>query len=150
MISYQAATLSAAGEIVGDSEHVVLDPEEWVGESLTIAKHIDIGDQLLSDMWIVLFFDHGCSSCQEAVANYEQLADRFQANPAAPTIALIECPPYGDEHIAEQEGLAYGRLSDLKVWELKTPLAMLVDGGRVEYLIDNPRNTELLEAVWGL
>jgi len=40
MASYQAATLDEAGDIFGDSQFVVLEPETWVGKRFPLLKHM--------------------------------------------------------------------------------------------------------------
>jgi len=127
MLSAQNATLTQAGTIVGDGQLVILEPETWIGKPFPIASHIDIGDQLLKGDWIVVLFHHGCPECQEALPQYEQLAQEDGRK----RIAVIEIPPYGKKSDHAVASL-YGRLTDKREWFVQAPVEISVKSGMVE------------------
>ena len=89
MGSHADATLSDAGDIIGDGKIVVLDPENWAGRPCPLLDYIDIGDQLREGDWLVLLYHRDCPGCQRAI---EKL--RSDASPAvirrARRVALVE------------------------------------------------------------
>ena len=137
MASYQAATLDEAGDIFGDSEFVVLEPEKWVGKPFPLLKYIDISDQLAEGEWIVVLYHHECPSCQDALPKYEQLRRGSAVAAEKASVALVEMPPYGSpEHGVVLHGsrCLQGRLSDAKEWFIKTPVTISVNRGIVKKL----------------
>jgi hypothetical protein len=150
MGSYTDATLSEAGEIVGDGKIVVLKPETWVGKRFPLLGHTDIGSRLARGMSLVLLHRHDCSACREAATQYEALAKDFSARTNCPTVALLECPPYAENGpTAEDASLVTGRLSDAEEWRLSGPESVLIDDGRVQSVFKNARDVELVKAIWG-
>jgi len=127
MLSAHHATLTQAGTIVGDGKLVILEPETWIGKPLPIATHIDIGDQLLEGEWILVLFHHDCPECQEALPQYEQLAQEGGRK----RIAVVEVPPYGKK-ANHTVASVYGRLSDKREWFVQAPVEIFVKNGIVE------------------
>ena len=150
MGAVEPSRLTEEGEILGNGELVVIEPETWVGRRLPVARHVDIGGRLLRGTWLVLFYDHRCSACRDAVSKYEELAEDFSKDPDCPAIALVECPPYADEaSLCEDACAVRGRLSNTKRWRVREPVAILVDRGKVQNVFENARETDLLRAIWG-
>jgi len=97
MGTYQAATLKDSGDIFGESEFVVLEPETWVGKRFPLLEYIDIKGEVARGSWALLFYHHNCPVCHEAIARCEELSRGAAAGPTrGPSIALIEMPPYVD------------------------------------------------------
>lgn len=109
-------TATAEGLLTGAGDLVVLEPEQWVGNSLPIADFIDL--DLSSGEWIVLLHRHDCAECQEAVPRYEQLA-------ISKNVALVEVPPYGIQHSK------HARLRDDREWFVQTPVEIRLQDGVV-------------------
>jgi len=108
---------------------VILEPENWIGQPLPIAAHIDIGEQLLKGDWILLLFHHDCPKCQEALPRYEQLA---QAGSRKRRVAVVEVPPYGGNpgHVGVS---LYGRLTDGREWFVQAPVEIELKNGIVAH-----------------
>ena len=85
MASYSPATLSEAGEVMGNGKIVVLEPEKWIGKHFPLLDYIDIGDKLKKGKWVVLLYHHDCAKCQKAIKDHH----------SSKTI-LVEMPPYAE------------------------------------------------------
>jgi uncharacterized protein DUF1573/methylamine utilization protein MauE len=134
MLGYEPSRLDTSGNIVGDEQFVVLEPETWVGKQFPLAGHIDSGDQLMTGRWTVVLFSHDCPGCQELVP---QLVDRIKGDTMAAAmgrLALVELPPYGPRQELEEKeklGATYCRLSEKHDWFVGTPVVLLLEGGLV-------------------
>ena len=130
MGSYADARLSDAGEILGDGSLVVLEPEDWGGRQLPLLPFIDIGERLSRGRWLAVLYRHDCPRCQEAI---RQVMDQGQGGAdGAPTLALIEVPPYAVPARPLGSGsVVRGRLSEAQDWFLQTPCFLSLRDGRV-------------------
>jgi hypothetical protein len=147
--SYEEATLSDAGEIIGDGNVVVLKPETWIGKRFPLLGHVDFGDQLANGIWLVLLHRHDCSACREAAAEYESIAKEFATKHDRPSIALIECPPFARMEAAAASGpWVVGRVDNAEQWSIPGPISVLLDGGRVQNVFKNALDTELVKEIW--
>ncbi len=137
----RAAMVSPKGDILGDAEFVVLEPESWIGKPFPLLKHIDIGDQLAEGEWMVVMYHHKCLRCSEAVEEYNALAGALAAESDGLSVALIEMPPYGRMACPRcgDSPCVLGRLANVKQWFLTTPSVVVVDQGRVVEV--NPRES---------
>ncbi|NQT17727.1 MAG: hypothetical protein HQ582_33535 [Planctomycetes bacterium] len=127
--SHSAATLSSTGEILGDSEFVVLEPEEWIGKRFPLFRHIDVGGRLSEGDWVVVLYHHDCLQCQETVPEYHMLALNLAGESDAPRIALVEMPPYGEGDLLSNSPALIGKLNNAKDWFCETPqIVSLTDG----------------------
>lgn len=122
MGSYRAATVGRAGDILGDGQFVVLEPESWVAKRFPLLSYIDIGDQLVERDWIVVLYHHDCSSCRELIRDYEQVGRVSAMSSGGRQVALIELPPYGSKRFSSGASCRQGRLSDAKKWFVATPV----------------------------
>ena len=134
MGSYTPGTLADSGDILGQSEFVVLEPETWVGKRLPLLEHVDIGDQLAQGEWIVLLYHHDCPSCGEVITRYVQPArDR-------PRVALVEVPKHGrapEQVELDASCCSVGRLSQTREWFVTTPVELLLEGGVVKRVVSS-------------
>jgi len=133
MLSFEAAAVDDAGDIVGDSQFVVLEPEQWIGKPFPLSQHIRIDADIQTGHWLVVLFHHDCSTCREAIPGYQQMATQATADTALPRIALIEMPPYAlPQHRAfdhAQSTAAVGQLVDHVEWFVTTPTRIeIIDG----------------------
>jgi len=145
MATYRPAVLEDSGDIFGDSEFVVLEPEGWVGKPFPLLKHIDIGDRLARGRWIVVLYHHDCPNCQDAVLRYEHLAQELGHCPGVTRIALVEMFPYappGDRVSLAGSSCSLGRLSNTKKWSLLTPTMLRVSERRVLAVCNTAENWE--------
>ena len=131
MDSYTPAALTAEGQVTGDSEFVVLEPQEWTGKQFPLIDHIDIGSQLAKGDWVVLLYHHDCPQCAEAVPAYEQMGRELAGNENYLRIAIIEVPPYGPNKECKDCFCLHGSLSNTKDWFVATPVVALLSNGEV-------------------
>ena len=119
------------------SSYEVLEPETWIGKRLPILDYIDIGKQLETGNWLVLFYHYDCPDCQKAISEYEQLACNNTDNKDFPQIAFIEVPPYDQGRISTNSSCVVGRLSNTKEWFIATPIAIFGIDGKTICVKDN-------------
>lgn len=134
MGSYSATTLSSTGEILGDSEFVVLEPEEWIGKPFPLLDYIDIGSEISCESCVLLLYHYDCSNCQEAIEKYEALSLELAVKGERSRVALIEMPPYdpaGDSSTRRNTPCMRGRLDAVKEWFVETPLVLHLREGMV-------------------
>lgn len=134
MANYTPAALADDGQVFGDSEFVVLEPETWVGKRFPLLSYIDIGDQLAEGKWIVVLYRHDCPHCMEEIPKYEQLARDTANDPSAPRIALIEMPPYAEPNkipIHSDTHCVQDKLRDTIEWFVETPAIQTLDYGLI-------------------
>ncbi len=128
MTRFEAATVSAKGDFIGDSEIVILEPETWVGKRFPLFDHIDIGSRLTKGGWVILLYHHDCSQCLEVLPEYEQLA-RKEPNKL---VALVEVPPSVYNNDGGLIGpVLHGRLHNTKEWFVQTPTEIRLSNGDV-------------------
>ncbi len=131
--SYVPTTLGAEGEIVGDAELVVLEPNEWLDRRLPLLPHIDVAGQLASGKWQVLLYHHDCAKCRTVIAAYEIMAAKGKGK-----FALIAVPPHHDsgpgDLVVGQANFLWGRLSDRYRWFVQTPTEIRLDQGVVVHV----------------
>lgn len=126
-----------AGDLIGEGEFVILEPETWMGRPFPLASHIDIGQRLMSGRWLVVLYHHDCSSCRKALPRYRRLAAATHGDPQAARVALIELPPYaayadeGRPPDGADSHYEQGRLTDAKEWFVQTPTVIHLDTGDV-------------------
>ena len=126
---YTPATITSDGEILGDSNFVVLRTETWVGWRFPLLKHIDVGEELRTGQWHVLLYHHDCPACQETVPLYIRLARKLAAQAGNRRVAFIEVPPYGtmpERRLLEQAPVVWGQLSEERDWFVSTPAGLLL------------------------
>ena len=74
MRDYSTAALSDAGEVIGDGNVVVLQPEKWTGKRFPLLAHIDVGERLKNGRWLVFLYNPDCASCQAMIGVLEPIA----------------------------------------------------------------------------
>lgn len=137
---YSNAWLNADG-LTFDDGTVILEPNKWVGNSFALASYINVGPQLMHGNWIVLLYRYDCEDCQRAVPCYLALARSASDVPNAPSIALIEIPPYapaGQELVSSSDkSVMKGRLTKDRDWFASTPVAVRLNSGVVDAVAES-------------
>ena len=142
MGGYTEATLSDAGEVVGDGRVVVLKPETWTGKTFPLLPHIDIGENLKKGKWRVFLYRHACPTCEAVISGYRQFFDQAALKGDTIHMALIELPPYSPEplrHRFRGTPWSVGRLSNTREWFVTTPREVILDDAIV-IRVDDTRN----------
>jgi hypothetical protein len=128
--TYTAATLSEAGDVVGNGRMVVLTPERWLGKRFPLLDYIAASDQLKRGNWFVLLYHHDCPTCRGAIGDLPRILSRLGAK----QVALIELPPYGDEieaHDFKGITLTDKQLDNAREWFVESPVGLLIGEGVV-------------------
>jgi len=136
MVRYRPGRFDADGQIVGDPDHVLLLPQQWVGRQCPLLDHIDIGDSLRAGRWRLLLYRWDCPECHEAIEKLLRLErDRPAiAVPGARHTAVVQIPPYapeGQDPVPGDAPFARGRLGDERRWFVATPTVIELSDGRV-------------------
>lgn len=113
---------TASDLLVTAGNLVILEPEHWVGKPLPIADAIDL--DLTHGNWTVLLHRHDCLNCQEALPRYEELAIQKP-------VALVELPPYEDQHASTTSQAYRTRLRNDRNWFVQTPVEIQLRDGIV-------------------
>lgn len=134
MSSFQSGSLSQDGVIVGKNGIVLLEPEEWVGETLPLLDFIDGASALATGQWTVFLHKHDCSKCLDVLPEFLRRSDKHKA--------LVEIPPYGGE--MPHRGLA--SVVDLKLrpdhdWFVKTPVEIHLSDAVVTSVVSDFRES---------
>lgn len=130
--NFRPGTVTAEGELVGESGIVLLEPETWVGGRFPLLGHIDVGEKLSRGRWIVVLFARGCPGCAEALPRYQKLAQggAFGGVP----VALVEIPrahSSGAPELTRGPGPVWGLLDGRRDWFVTTPVVVLLTEGQV-------------------
>lgn len=131
-MSFKAAVIDPAGQIIGAGKWVLLEPETWTGKKLPILRylHMDNAAELAKGKWAVILYRHDCPHCREELGKMR--ASLKGTEP--PRMAFVELPPYGPGRAAflpEGKNLFFGKLDDSKSWLIETPVMLTLDGGIV-------------------
>jgi hypothetical protein len=130
MASQRDATLSEFGDIVGDSNVVILNPGGWIGKQLPLIRFIDIDQDLARGHWMIVLYRHDCPRCQEAIDELPQIARQM----GSPRVAIIAMPPHGSSSprlVCADMVSAHGVLRDPVEWFVETPLILSLEDGIV-------------------
>ncbi len=123
MASFEESSLNDAGQVIGNGNIVILEPETWVGKRFPLLAYIDIGDELGKGEWIVALWHHACPRCQHTIPAFERLTSASGKDASGLRAALVELPPYGAEPAKPGIGAqARGRLCNAKQWFVTVPV----------------------------
>jgi hypothetical protein len=129
-ITKPAMAAGAAFGKPGDS--IILEPSQWVGQTFSLTKHIDIGSSLGRGRWVVLLVRHDCRHCAGAV---QQCLASVSARQDQPRLAVIEMAPYSDTDDPAfwdlPKSVASGRLDQTRDWVVTTPVVIVIQDGMV-------------------
>jgi hypothetical protein len=118
-----------ADERLSQGDVVVLEPAQWLGKPVPILRYIDVGAQLQSGRWIVLFYHQDCAKCQAVILDYEAIAS--QRNRSDVRVALVELPPFTAMNSKRPSGCLNGRLAPAYDWFMSAPGLIEIDDGIV-------------------
>lgn len=145
MSEFSAGHVSVSGEIGGNEQIVILEPDEWIGKPFPLFSHIDVGEELKTGNWTVVLYHHDCSSCQRAIPQYERIARMSSSENSGSRVALIEMPPYAAELgtlTSPNSPCLLGHLSDEREWFAAAPLEITLQEGRAINAIEHAHPSE--------
>ncbi len=120
------------------STYKVLEPQQWPDGQLPILDDIDIGEQLKTGTWLVLFYHPDCPDCIKAMARYRQMERVPAIKRYNLKIAFIHVPSFGNSgnsranttnkniNANETTPWVYGSLLATKQWFITTPAVVLL------------------------
>jgi hypothetical protein len=137
VLRYTPPKVADDGRITGAGETVLLEPEEWVGKELPIARYIDVAEEISRGEWTAVLVHDTCVGCKALIP---KLADRARAlRPArCAKIALILMPENGKsqydvlkELVSKDALFLNGRLDLSHEWLAATPIVLQLRDGKV-------------------
>ncbi len=136
MGTFRSETMSPDGRILGTGRVVVLEPEAWLGRPFPLVKYIVGGERLAAGSWVVLMYNHGCPSCQDALPAYRRLARDWASRSGSPRVALLSVPPHPRSERSRQAEPTRGpwlraKLGAVKPWHVEVPVELQLDDGVV-------------------
>lgn len=131
MATYKPTGLTSEGEIIGDSDFVVLEPKGWVGKRFPVLDYVSIGENLAEGEWITVFYYHGCPDCRELLPRIRGLLLEICARFDGLHVAFIETPPC-NERMTEENAHDRFRWTKLSTSRFViTPTIVHISGGKV-------------------
>lgn len=107
---------------------IVLEPEKWLDQNLVLASYIENGDILLDGEWIIVLYQHGCSTCQLAIPRYRESMSGNHTG--YPRLALIEVNAADEVHWSNG-GVWESHLLAEYDWSVSTPVVLHVHNAKV-------------------
>ena len=144
----ETAALSDAGEIIGEGDVVVLEPEKWVGKRFPLLDHIENAERLRTQAWTVVLYHLDCTRCKEVI--WQLLTSGGGRRTEPDHITLIELPPYGEDRDYWRGLPAFGircRLPDSRKWFAETPAVLSLQEGIVTEVDDPVRRNDSTKSV---
>jgi uncharacterized membrane protein YphA (DoxX/SURF4 family) len=65
MATYEPAVLTKSGEIVGNSQSVLLKPHDWLNEKFPLLQFVDVPVELEKGDWDVFLYRKHCTDCRK-------------------------------------------------------------------------------------
>jgi len=103
---------------------VILEPDQWVGESFPLQSFITPEvDFSAGETWVLLYH-HDCPACRRKLDEYQS---RAQGTPGA-RLVVVEVPPFGPARRGSENTIPARLAGDIE-WFIQTPTEIqLVDG----------------------
>ena len=133
-------------------KYEVIDVKQWTNQQQwPLLQYININDKLQTGDWVVLMYHNDCPDCRIAVPEYEKFYNDLKGNNV--DMAFIEMQPYEEgklQLIPSDSKINRGRLSDVKMWYVETPVVLVLREGVVLKAWQGyaPSFDELIEAAF--
>lgn len=134
MARYRPGLLLADGRIEGDARHVLLRPETWVNQPFPLLPYMDLGPELQTGRWSLLFFSHYCPVCHEVVEKLLADAPGHPDRAAVARTVLVEVAPSplsARENERIRQHFKLDRLKPAHNWYIDVPTVVQIEDGRV-------------------
>jgi hypothetical protein len=122
----------------GAKATVHLNPAEWLGKPLPILDSIDVGPQLNTGSWRLVFFSRSCDLCRAEIRRLTEAAeagftgDRRLAFIELPSNEAEEGSADPSEFAANSRNCLFGRLDPKMEWIAAVPIELEMKNGVVE------------------
>ena len=111
---------------------VILEPEKWVGQDFPLSHELSPKVDFNEGKWLLLFYHHDCSKCQELIPRYEAFASQMAKRREQLRVALIEVPPVSTKTERRSQAIQHMTLNPAKEWFVQTPMALMLESGIVK------------------
>ena len=126
VFNFSTSSLADTGQIIGDSELIVVDSAEWVGKPLPLVNFIEGDSAYRKGDWEMILYHEDCPVCQRLI----QAA--LSANDGPKRRLFVEIPPYHSPARENQDDLLWCKLSDKHEWFVAAPDVVELSDGVVE------------------
>lgn len=123
----QPGTLQADGRIDGASKHVVLEPDDWVGQPFPLLPYLADSALLGEGTWDVVLARPGCPHCMDYLARWNP----DQGSSRAAVISLAS-PAHDLLAATEAHGVAAYSLTGDRRWYAEVPVMIHIEDGIVK------------------
>lgn len=114
-----------------------LEPEQWLGARFPLARETGLADQIAHGEWTVLFYHHGCPSCERARQSLLRTSQRVVVIEVSPgdievsrgDIEVSRGDIAGGSGPAIPDAWLFRALDRRQTWLVETPVIVeLADG----------------------
>ncbi|MDR1477899.1 MAG: hypothetical protein LBJ00_03050 [Planctomycetaceae bacterium] len=136
MVTYKPALLRIDGQIEGDSEAVILYPQEWIGKQFPLQGYIDIPIDIPTSTgytgvgkWMLILYRADCTRCEK---HFVELKRR---NDSGVNIVCLEIDGLSQNALRNRFGDGkwyWGSLKSVKKWFVETPTILTIEDGSVK------------------
>lgn len=145
----QGAALVPGGRQLADTNFVILEPEQWIGKPFPLLAETSIAADLGQGSWWVVLYRPDCPHCQDVLP---ELVERFGRPSAAKRrLALVNISSDSGDGLLEQAvqsvgQVAWGQLATSKEWFVTPPVAVQLQEGVVQRVLDHNQLSDLVAA----
>jgi hypothetical protein len=132
MVTYKPALLTTDSKIIGESQAVILYPNEWLDKRFPLLEYVDVHKDIGKGKCVLIFYRTNCSKCAKHFEHLSKQND-FQ-NDSDVNIVCIEIDglPQNELRSRFDNGKWYwGNLKSVKRWFVETPTILTVENGYV-------------------
>ena len=145
----RGAALVPGGRQLADSNFVILEPDEWVGKPFPLLPETSIPEDLRQGNWWVVLYRPDCPHCQDVLP---ELVERFgHPSTGAWRLALVNISNDAGDGLLERAvagagQVAWGQLSTNKEWFVTPPVALQLQVGVVQRVLDHEQVSGIASA----
>ncbi len=156
MVAYEPARLSNDGDILGDDQFVLLEPQAWTGLRFPLLKYLAVDNEpgsteneVAEGNWAIVLYHNDCGRCRKVLGELEKRASTLSSLDGWPeNVAMVELPPFADQRLSlHTKGWKYGRLSTERDWFVTTPAVIRLQDGEVVAAADSVSDMKQLIAI---
>lgn len=132
-LTTEPARLQAdTGELLGDGDFVLLEPEEWIGRPFPLFSYTDLPESVYQGNWWIMLYSPNCAHCIETIPKIEAIAQTGQQ------VVLLSMPPHDTREVDFSDGVV-GRLNSTRDWFAQTPVLVEIENGVVIRAANGPQ-----------
>ena len=126
VFNFSTSSLADTGQILGDSDLIIIDSAEWVGKPLPLVNFIEGDSAYQKGDWEMILYHEDCPVCQRLINA------ALNASSGPKRRLFVEIPPYHSPARADRDDLLWCKLSDKHEWFVAAPDVVELSDGVVE------------------